>query len=86
MLKLFSLAASQHKRNENYQLWTHENHAEEVFGAKFTLQRVLYIHENPVHAGIVLRADEYLYSSAKDYVGETELVKVYPLDLHLLMS
>jgi putative transposase len=28
MLNLFEFAAKQHKRNEKYQVWTHENHAE----------------------------------------------------------
>ena len=67
MLKLFSDAASRHKRNVNYQVWTHENHAEECFSPSFTFQRVKYIHENPVRAGIVEREEDYLYSSARDY-------------------
>ncbi|WP_353139320.1 hypothetical protein [Pseudopedobacter sp.] len=28
-----------------------------------------YIHNNPVTAGIVEKAEDYLYSSAKDYFG-----------------
>ncbi len=32
-------------------------------------QKLNYIHNNPVDAGIVLSAEEYLYSSAKNYSG-----------------
>jgi REP element-mobilizing transposase RayT len=86
MLKLFAHAASGHQRNENYQLWTHENHAEEIYSPKFTHQRINYIHENPVRAGLVEKAEEYLYSSARDYAGKKGLVSVEVLNLHLMMA
>ena len=85
MLKLFSHAASRHKRNENFQVWTHENHAEECFSPYFTLQRIKYIHENPVRAGIVEREENYLYSSARDYADMKSPVNVSVLNLHSMM-
>ena len=39
-------------------------------------QKVEYIHQNPVEAGIVLCAEDYPYSSAKDYAGEKGLLKI----------
>lgn len=41
MLDIFSKSASKHVRNQYYQLWTHENHAEEIYSSKFTLQKIL---------------------------------------------
>jgi putative transposase len=38
-----------------------------MFHAEFILQKLNYIHNNPVEAGIVDKAEEYLYSSARDY-------------------
>ena len=35
-----------------------------------------YIHQNPVKAGLVFRAEDYVYSSAVDYSGEKGLVDV----------
>ena len=35
-----------------------------------------YIHENPVVAGFVDRAEHYPYSSAIDYAGEKGRVKI----------
>ena len=69
MLNLFEFSAKQHKRNEKYQVWTHENHAEIVYGNKFMDSKINYIHENPVRAGIVEKAEDYLYSSARNYAG-----------------
>ena len=86
MLKLFAHAASGHQRNINYQIWTYENHAEEIYSNKFTLQKIKYIHNNPVKAGIVERAEDYIYSSACDYIGEKGIVNVDVINLHLLMS
>jgi len=76
MLKVFKMAAAKHQRNSEYQFWTHENHAVHVYSNKFIDQKVNYIHENPVRAGMVEKAEEYVYSSAKNYAGETGLLSV----------
>ena len=76
MLNIFGFCAKQHKRNEQYQIWTHENHAEIVYSNDFMNQKIKYIHENPVHAGIVERAEDYLYSSARNYAGLEGLIEV----------
>ena len=78
LLMIFQYAAGGHNRNEKYQVWTHENHAEEIFSNKFIEQKIQYIHDNPVRAGIVDNPDEYLYSSSRCYAGldcifETEI-------------
>lgn len=83
MLDLFQKARLRHQRNSNYQVWTHENHALECFDPDFTTTRILHIHENPVRAGIVETADQYLYSSAKDYAGKKGLIPVVVLHPHL---
>lgn len=67
LLMIFKYAASKHKRNNTYQLWTHENHAEEVYSNKFIDQKLEYIHNNPVRSGIVANPEDYLYSSARNY-------------------
>ncbi len=69
MLNIFRFAAAKHKRNENYQIWTHENHAVILYGNSFINQRINYIHENPVRAGIVERPEDYIYSSARSFAG-----------------
>lgn len=76
MLHLFKSAAIKHKRNSAYQVWTHENHAIEIYSSKFFESKLFYIHNNPVKAGIVENQEEYVYSSAKNYAGEKGLVNV----------
>lgn len=58
------------------QLWTHENHAIELFRPEMIESRMKYIHDNPIRSGIVENAAEYLYSSARNYSGVTGLIEV----------
>lgn len=76
MLERFKKAALNHKRNSEFQFWTHENHAEFIYSNDFIEQKIRYIHNNPVVAGIVEKAEEYLYSSAINYADGNGLLKI----------
>jgi hypothetical protein len=39
-----------------------------------------YIHMNPVRAGIVNKASEYIYSSASNYVNDQGLLEITKAD------
>ncbi|MNR65332.1 hypothetical protein D3C85_1883300 [compost metagenome] len=39
-----------------------------------------YIHLNPVRAGLVAKASEYIYSSASNYVNDLGLLKIEKAD------
>lgn len=80
MLAIFKNAAIKHKRNSDYQFWTHENHAMEIFSSGFFEQKLDYMHTNPVRAGLVEKPEEYIYSSAKNYAGENGLVRVETIE------
>jgi len=70
MLDIFSQAGGANKRNGKRQFWRQENHPKECFGKEFTQQKMNYIHQNPVRAGIVGVPEHYIYSSARDYAGQ----------------
>ena len=76
MLSEFEFAARKHKRNEKYQIWTHENHPVILYGNTLIQQRINYIHDNPVRSGIVAKQEDYLYSSARAYAGLDCLIDV----------
>ena len=76
MLHQFKYYASRHSRNEVFQLWEHDNHPIELSSPAFTQQKIDYIHQNPVRAGLVYRAEDYIYSSASNYAGLDEIVQV----------
>ncbi len=64
------------KRVQNQQLWTHYNHAVELVSAEMIESRLNYIHENPVRAGWVENAIDYVYSSARNYADLPGLLAI----------
>ena len=80
LLSIFSESASNHTRNSNYQVWTHENHAEILYSNAFIDEKLNYIHQNPVRAGLVSCAEHYLYSSASNYKAEGGLLDIVLID------
>lgn len=67
MLHIFKKNGTENSRNTTCQFWRQDNQPKELFSEKFTEQKLNYIHNNPVEAGIVEKAEEYIYSSARDY-------------------
>jgi len=68
------------KKNQTYQIWTHKNHAEHIYSQKFIEQKIEYIHNNPVKAGIVIDTEDYLYSSAKNYANIDNVLEIIQAD------
>ena len=67
MLQMFAMAGQSNTRNVNYQFWRQDNQPKECYSAAFTFQKLTYIHNNPLEAGIVDKPEDYVYSSARDY-------------------
>ena len=81
MLHMFKYYAKYNKRNKDYQFWQQDNHPIELISPKWINQKIDYIHFNPVHAGLVDRAEAYLYSSARNYMNREGLIEVEVLDI-----
>jgi putative transposase len=63
-----SLAKLQHEvrdRNYRHSLWQTEKNVYPIFSEGLFMQKVNYIHNNPVGAGMVERAIDYKWSSAR---------------------
>jgi REP element-mobilizing transposase RayT len=67
MLEYFKKAATKSKKHTKYMFWQNEYHPVELSTNAMMDQKLSYIHNNPVEAGIVEKAEAYTYSSAKDY-------------------
>ena len=67
MLWIFKKAGENNERNNNYQFWQQDNHPIECSTADILQTRMNYLHENPVRAGLVWRAEDYRYSSTVNY-------------------
>jgi putative transposase len=63
-----SLAKLRHqewKRKHSYSLWQQEKNVFSIYSEAMFMQKVNYIHLNPVRAGLVERAIDYRWSSAR---------------------
>lgn len=75
MMKQFKEAGLRTSNTNDFQFWQHNNKPIELWSNNVIRQKVDYIHNNPVEAGQVVYAKDYLYSSAIDYSGEQGLLK-----------
>jgi putative transposase len=62
--------------NERYRFWAEGNEPKIIYSNNFFDQKLNYIHNNPVKAGLVLEAEHYVYSSAFDYAGGKGLLDI----------
>lgn len=78
---VFKYHAKLNSNNKNYQVWRQDNQPKSLLHPKFISQKLNYIHMNPVEAGIVLQAEDYIYSSARSYRdGESDVLQVKCID------
>jgi len=82
LLNKFEFAGRYLERIENYKVWQDGYHAIELITPQFTFQKLNYIHQNPVRAGIVSEPEHYLYSSASNYSRLPGLLEVELLDVY----
>ena len=64
------------KRNVKYRLWQPGFYDFNVYSEERLLEKLDYIHSNPVKAGLVLSPRDYKWSSCKEYFteeGQTQL-------------
>ena len=83
MLNLFRYAGM--NSNNEYQFWRPDYHPIALDTEEKMRQKINYLHENPVRAGLVWEATHYKYSSATDYLGtSTGLLPIERLEIENL--
>ena len=74
MLWIIESQGERSASNEIMKIWRHENQHIPLESEKFLKQRIDYIHENPVRAGICRSPVDYVYSSAEAYAGKPSII------------
>jgi REP element-mobilizing transposase RayT len=69
MMALFKAAGAANSNNVTHQFWQQHNKPIELWSRGVMMQKLIYIHQNPVVEGFCESAIHYLYSSAIDYAG-----------------
>ena len=68
VLEIFKKAAESSSKHQKFKFWQSEFHPIELGWREIALQKLKYLHRNPVEAGIVEKEEDYLLSSAADYL------------------
>ncbi|MDQ8005069.1 MAG: transposase [Pedobacter sp.] len=76
LLWMMERAGKQNSNNKDFQLWQQDNHPIELWDNYMMEQKLAYLHQNPVVSGFVSSAEDYVYSSARDYAGEKGLLEI----------
>jgi REP element-mobilizing transposase RayT len=79
LLDKFAFEAKRTNRAEKYKVWKDSNHPVDLNLVDHH-QKIDYIHNNPVTAGLVYNPEDYVFSSAADYAGRKGLLEVELLE------
>ena len=76
LLAKFATAGEESRRGE-HKVWQASFWEQDVYSAKYLRDRLVYLHRNPVRAGLVNKPEDYPYSSYRTYLtGEEWLIEV----------
>lgn len=81
LLKAFREAEKYDNRIKEFRFWQGGCHPIQLVTNSMLYERICYVHENPVKAGIVVHSEDYLYSSARNYASLRGMVDVEVLSL-----
>jgi REP element-mobilizing transposase RayT len=76
ILESFQSAAKADGRGNEYKVWQDGFHPIAIESEHFFVQKLNYLHENPVRKGYVDRPEQWHYSSARNYILDDDSVIV----------
>jgi len=76
MLRQFLYAGKFDKRITTYKFWQEGYHAIQLDFNEMIDQKIEYVHQNPVRALIVEQAEDYLFSSARNYASLAGVIEI----------
>lgn len=83
ILEMMEESGKENSNNIGFQLWQQDNHPIELTTEKIMHQKLDYLHNNPVEAGFVDKAEDWLYSSARQYYtgqkGMIDIIQIEPI-------
>ena len=65
-----------HHKDSIHQFWQEGSHPQQIQGRKMMVQKIEYIHNNPVRCGYVDQPVHWRYSSARNYSGSDGVLNV----------
>lgn len=76
LLEQLRMGKLPHKTGQTHQLWQEGFHPQAILTEEMLLQKLEYIHNNPVKRGYVDDPAHWRYSSYRNYIGQPGLLDV----------
>ncbi len=76
LLELLAYFKLKHKIAQDYQVWQEGSHPESIESEEMMVQKLEYIHNNPLKRGYVDDPLAWRYSSARNYAKQRGLIDV----------
>ncbi len=76
LLRKLSKNKYDHHKDSEYQVWQEGFHPKQMNTIEMMIQKIEYIHFNPVNAGFVDKPEDWRCSSARNYIGLEGLISV----------
>ena len=74
LLDLLAKAKAEHKHRSQFQVWQEGFHPQAIYSDTTMIQKIDYVHANPVRRGWVVSPEHWRYSSAHEWLPGAELV------------
>ena len=74
LLRQFAHRRAEHKTESVHQVWQEGTHPQAILSDEMMLQKLDYLHNNPVKRGLVAAPEHWRYSSAHEWCGGVEPV------------
>ena len=74
VLAVLRVAAEADGKGNRYKVWQEGFHPIAIESERFFLEKLQYLHENPVRKGYVDRLEQWRYSSARNYILDDDSV------------
>jgi len=65
-----------YRKDRQFQVWQEGSHPKAIFNFEIFVQKLNYIHYNPVRKGYVDNSEDWWYSSARNYVNKKSALDV----------
>ena len=76
-LKVFHRAVTKHRDKNNYKVWQDGYHPKAIISDDMLIQKMEYIHQNPVVKGYVELEEDWKYSSARNvYLKDDSVIEL----------
>jgi putative transposase len=76
LLKQFQFLKGAYKTNSQHQVWQEGFPPQAIATEEMLIQKLEYVHYNPVKIGLVDRPEDWRYSSARNYYGGDRVLEI----------